>query len=131
MNDIKHRLLEAAYQSPGWSDICTAAHDHIAAQEKRIVELESQIAAQAGQEPDAWRCEHQHDVKQSLTTYDPEWARRFGIDSDFVVTPLYAAPPAPSYVIDAERYRFMRKLENDKNPQQYDDVIDAAMKAAK
>lgn len=46
--------------------------------------------------PIAWRCEHQHDTKQSLTTYDPEWARRFGTDSDFVVTPLYSAPPAPA-----------------------------------
>lgn len=40
MTDIKNRLLETADQAPGWRNLCTAAHDHIAAQDKRIAELE-------------------------------------------------------------------------------------------
>lgn len=43
MTDIKHSLLEAADQAPGWRKLLTAAHDHIAAQDKRIAELEVHI----------------------------------------------------------------------------------------
>lgn len=140
MTDIKHRLIDAADQ-PDWRKIFTAAHDHIAAQEKQIVELRSDVARL-----DAAR--HRANCDVQLTPMREQNAR-FAIDGAIAFGMQGTNRPpesdhwlmeyweigrqlaAPADAIDAERYRFLRKLENDKNPQQYDAVVDSAMKAAK
>jgi hypothetical protein len=145
MSSIKKILREASLQ------ICDKAADHIEAQDRRIAELESQIAAQAGQDALAISkelrivsaadlieslCRALIDLVNQIIKTNPiddhghnlQTNRAF-LESVKLLDSIAAAPPAPANAIDAERYRFLRKLENDKNPQQYDAVVDAAMKA--
>jgi methylaspartate ammonia-lyase len=88
--------------------------DHIEAQDRRIAELEAARIAYASEFP--LRIEGDPDVGSIHQNIRLMKKRIAELDAN---------------AIDAERYRFLRKLENDKNPQQYDDVVDAAMRSAK
>jgi len=139
--NIKDKLLAAADQSPGWRNICTDAFNHIEAQERRIAELEAKM----NQAPFGYAVLARGEITSEYRVFNSIWCdNEFAqehikdsiqnlidvcdpADRDFVSVPVFTAPPTPANAIDAERYRFLRKLENDKNPQQYDDVVDAAI----
>ncbi len=162
MTDIKDRLrnTENYYELLA---LAKEAADHVEAQEKRIVELESARIAYAN--------ESKNPIGSILINSDGEaihFRSRlrdfFGAlisdrlyihtrddamhaDKNFPgLAPhrtalVYADQLAPADTIDAERYRFMRKISCfelfpspdhfGNSPDVFDDYIDAAMKAAK
>lgn len=107
MSDIKQRLLDAADESPEYRDMCNVAHDHITAQEKRIAEMEAQIAVQAGRKPFAWIDEFgQLVVLEKFIKQHIGYVREDGAIPDSW-HPIFKHP-APADAIDAERYRWLR-----------------------
>ncbi len=105
MIDIKQRLLDAADESPEYRDMCTVARDHIAAQEKRIAELEAQIAEQSWQNPFAWI-----DECGQLVVFE-KFIKHIGFVREDGAIPDSWHPifkrPAPADAIDAERLDFV------------------------
>lgn len=114
MNDIKHKLLVVADHAPGWRLLLTAAHDHIAAQDKRIAELEAQIAAKAVRAPSNIMINvAQRNLRAFLSkaSFAVNVDREAALNCVDVLTHAIAAPPAPANAIDADIDEIMTQIQ--------------------
>ncbi len=85
--------------------------DHIAAQEKRIAEMEALNASLVAHDPiqvctDAWELTHEFCEDNCVSLYETEDCFAHAA-VEYVLSRLAVSPPAPADAIDAERYRWL------------------------